>query len=88
MQKPIQPTKNEKIDINNNLLKQIQDLWPIPRSICGPGLRKSIEYFASIHDQIQVCEIKTGTDLGGGWIVPDEWSLDHCFIKDENENIL
>ena len=20
-------------------------------------------------------------------VVPDEWSLDHCFIKDENENI-
>ena len=47
------------------------ELFPIMRSITGPGLEQSIDVF-SRHMPLQITKIPTGTQVFD-WIVPQEW---------------
>ena len=87
MNKKVAPLSDQTRNTDEPLTGMIRYLWSISRSICGPGLRESIEYFTSIHDELKIKEIKTGTDLGGGWTVPDEWALHSSFIRVEDGSI-
>lgn len=71
-----------KNSTSKSMMAQMKDLWNLNRSICGPGLRNSILYFKNMHPELNVMEIETGSDLGGGWVVPKEWELHECYIED------
>lgn len=67
-------------DAGAEIAALIQRLYPICRSITGPGVRETLAVLAEIHP-IQVTEVPTGTKVFD-WTVPREWSIRDAYIKD------
>ena len=60
-------------------------LWPVHRSITGPGIRESYKIISD-YIPLTIHKVSTGTKLTDHWVVPDEWKLDTAFIADLNGN--
>lgn len=58
----------------------VADLFPICRSIAGPGLRETLERLARVVPLV-LHEVPTGTQAFD-WTVPREWHCRDAFIKD------
>jgi len=58
------------------------ELWPIARSITGPGVRKTLEILKQEIPELCLQSIPSGTRCFD-WTVPDEWSIADAFIEDE-----
>jgi aminopeptidase-like protein len=58
----------------------ITTLYPLCRSITGPGLRRTFELIAD-HLELELTEIPTGTAVLD-WTVPPEWTIREAWIKD------
>lgn len=68
-----------------NLCKK---LWPITRSIAGPGNLKTLKILKQINYNLKVKSYKSGKKFFD-WKVPNEWIIKNAFIKDEkNRKIL
>jgi aminopeptidase-like protein len=61
------------------MLALIRELYPIGRSITGPGLRATVARLSQIVP-LQVHEVASGTRVFD-WTVPDEWSVEEAFIE-------
>ena len=61
-------------------------LWPINRSICGPGLRESLEIIKKFLP-IDIHECVSGTPVFD-WVVPLEWEVVKGLVKDTRGNIV
>jgi aminopeptidase-like protein len=59
------------------------ELWPLPRSITGPGVRKTLEILKREIPQLNLQSIPSGTRCFD-WTIPEEWSIDDAFIEDES----
>ena len=59
-----------------------QDLWPIPRSLTGPGVRQTLARLAEDLPALTVHEIASGASVFD-WDVPDEWTIRDAFIQNE-----
>lgn len=57
-------------------------LWPIPRSLTGPGTRQTLERLRQEMPQLTIHEVPSGTKAFD-WTVPDEWTLRAAYIEDE-----
>jgi aminopeptidase-like protein len=57
------------------------DLFPIPRSITGNGVRETLSYFKKILPNLQIVEVPTGTKAFD-WSVPKEWIIREAYIQD------
>jgi aminopeptidase-like protein len=63
-------------------------LWPITRSIAGPGNLKTLKILKQINRNLKVKSYKSGKKIFD-WKVPNEWIIKNAFIKDEkNRKIL
>jgi aminopeptidase-like protein len=62
------------------MIALIRELYPIGRSITGPGLRATIQRLSEIVP-LQITEVPSGTQVFD-WTVPDEWSIDEAYIED------
>jgi len=71
--------QTESIEIGKSMLALIQEMYPIGRSITGPGLRATIARLSRIVP-LQVTEVPSGTRVFD-WTVPDEWSVEEAFIE-------
>jgi aminopeptidase-like protein len=58
------------------------ELWPITRSITGPGVRKTLEILKREIPELCMQSIPSGTQCFD-WTVPEEWSITDAFIEDE-----
>ena len=75
-------TRTASLEIGGSLLALIRELYPIGRSITGPGLRATVARLSEIVP-LQIAEVPSGTKVFD-WTVPDEWSVEDAFIEAES----
>ena len=63
-----------------------RDLFPICRSIAGPGQKETIKYFKKINPEFKILKFKSGTKVFD-WVVPDEWIIKDAYIQHEKKKI-
>lgn len=66
----------------NDLYKWACELFPINRSITGPGVRETLLYIQNLFPALTIHEIPSGTNVFD-WTVPDEWSIESAYIENE-----
>lgn len=80
-----QPLKADPEGIGSEMIRWARDLYPIRRSLSGPGVRDTLAYLKSLLPDLQVHEVATGTQALD-WEVPDEWTLRDAYVEDETGN--
>jgi aminopeptidase-like protein len=60
------------------------ELFPICRSVAGPGVRETLRRLSS-EIPLKICEVPSGTKVFD-WEVPNEWQLHDAFIDDSHGN--
>ena len=72
---------------NNNPLQQglkmhswAKTLWPLNRSLTGPGTRATLDYIAQLLPNLKRHSIASQTQVFD-WQVPDEWSCEDAYIQ-------
>lgn len=60
------------------MIRLIEELYPICRSITGDGLRRSLGMIAE-HIPLQFAEVPTGTPVFD-WTIPKEWNVREAYI--------
>ena len=67
----------------NNLESRLEHyfdrLWPIPRSLAGPGFRESLKILGELVPFEWLC-FSTGTQVFD-WTIPPEWAVREAYIK-------
>ncbi|WP_214627340.1 DUF4910 domain-containing protein [Paenibacillus agaridevorans] len=80
-------TVGTSVDTNVEL-QEMEDLFdllfPICRSITGPGVRESIQLLQK-HIDLELLRVPTGTKVFD-WTIPQEWHIREAWIKDSAGN--
>jgi len=67
------------------MYKWATELFMINRSITGPGIRETLQYFSKLIQGFQIKSVPSGTKVFD-WEVPDEWLIKEAYIEDETGN--
>ena len=65
--------------------KFAKKLWPINRSITGPGQKKTLNLIKEINKTLKIKKFKSGTKVFD-WKIPLEWRIKDAWIKN-SQNI-
>ncbi|MCW9034184.1 MAG: DUF4910 domain-containing protein [Rhodospirillales bacterium] len=71
--------------IGQEMHKWAQDLFPICRSITGPGVRETLRYLKNILPKLEIIEVPSGSKVFD-WEIPNEWSIEDAYVEDEDGN--
>jgi aminopeptidase-like protein len=71
--------------IGEEMYSWAEELFPIHRSLSGPGVRETLAYIKGILPRLTVHEVPSGTPAFD-WTVPDEWVVRDAYIADEADN--
>lgn len=69
------------------IYKIAQRIFPIPRSLTGPGVEETLRVLSEYVPDLQVHHVPTGTQVFD-WTVPKEWHIRGGYIADEAGNRL
>ncbi len=75
---------NSNSKIKKKMWKWSIDLFPICRSITGPGVRMTLNYIKKIAPNLKIFAVKSGKKVFD-WKVPDEWQIQDGYILDHNK---
>jgi aminopeptidase-like protein len=64
----------------DRMLAMMGKLWPINRSLMGPGIRETLEILGSSVGGFAVTKVPTGSRVLD-WVVPDEWHIRTAYIE-------
>lgn len=67
-------------ELGERMHKFIAELYPICRSITGPGTRQTLNWIAK-RMALTIHEVPTGTKVLD-WTVPNEWTIREAWVKD------
>lgn len=71
----------------NEIYSWIEELYPIKRTLAGPGTNKTIQFLKKKIPSLKINNFKSGTKVFD-WEVPYEWHLDYAYIKDPDGNTI
>lgn len=57
-----------------------EQLWPIPRSLTGPGVRATLDRLKGELPGLEICSVPTGYQAFD-WTVPEEWSVTEAYVE-------
>ena len=63
------------------MFKWVTDLFPVCRSICGPGFKKSLMYLNKKNLNLKILKFPSGSKVFD-WEVPNEWHIKDAYIQD------
>ncbi len=63
------------------MLKTIKILFPICRSITGPGIKFSLSYFEKLVPNFKRLKFNSGRNIFD-WKIPKEWHINDGYIQD------
>jgi len=70
-------------DIGHEMYNWAKHLFPINRSLTGPGVRETLNFLKSHLPELMIHEVASGS-RAFDWTVPDEWTISEGYIDDEN----
>lgn len=76
-----------KQKIGDEMYHWASELYPLCRSITGPGLRDTLAYIKKIIPALEIHEVSSGTEAFD-WVVPDEWTVRDAYITDEAGKVI
>lgn len=72
-------------DLGNYMYRLAEKLWPLPRSISGPGTLKTLEILQGEVANLSIDFFPSRKKVFD-WTVPSEWSVKEAYIIDPNGN--
>jgi aminopeptidase-like protein len=72
--------ESDRATIKRRMMDLVDELYPLPRSITGEGVRKTLRVLQRFIP-LEVHEVATGTQVLD-WTVPREWTIRDAYIKD------
>lgn len=71
---------NDSVAVGAQIHSFARELWPLPRSLSGAGLRDTLKAIRRLNPSMQLIEVASGTSVLD-WIVPDEWQVREAWIE-------
>ena len=70
-------------EIGFELHKWATDLFPITRSLTGPGVRETFRYLKKIIPELSIFSVPSGKKVFD-WTVPKEWIIREAYIANKD----
>ena len=70
--------------IGNKIYNLAKKIWSFERSLTGNGVRKTLNEFNKIFNQLKIFEVKSGTKAFD-WVIPEEWNVNDAYIIGPNK---